>query len=157
MLLLVGSLNQDSCLSVVHAIKFQQTLLCLFLLQEIWYFRGSFGFSPTFPNITCTVIVSFSAHWGQIYHFISRKCCKTYENRVKSPKSILSFTFFKAVQWTGLESLPGRFWPTRLMFDNPVLDLSSHSRKQFGAWKPEHNNKNICNRHTSVSKKRIVL
>lgn len=141
MLLLVGSLNQDSCLSVIHAIKFQQTLLCLFLLQEIWYFTRSFGFSPTSPNITCTVIVSFSAHWGQIYHFISRKRCKTYENRGKSPKSIPSFTFFKAVQWTGLESLPGRFWPTSLMFDNPVLDISSHSRKQFGVEKLHENQK----------------
>lgn len=45
MLLLVGSLNQVSCLSVVHAIKFQQTLLCLFLLQEI----GNVGEKPKLP------------------------------------------------------------------------------------------------------------
>lgn len=32
-----------------------------------------------------------------------------------------SFTFFKAVQWVRLESLPGRVWPPGLIFD--ILDV----------------------------------
>lgn len=38
-----------------------------------------------------------------------------------------SFTFFKAVQWVRLESLPGRVWPLGLIFD--ILDV------RFGQYK----------------------
>lgn len=36
--------------------------------------------------------------------------------------SMPSFTFFKAVQWVRLESLPGRVWPPGLIFDMYDLD-----------------------------------
>lgn len=31
------------------------------------------------------------------------------------------FTFSKGVQWAGLESLPGQFWPPGCIFDTPAL------------------------------------
>lgn len=37
-----------------------------------------------------------SLHYG--------KSCKTYENKIKSPKSMFFFVFSKVNQWTGLES-----------------------------------------------------
>lgn len=49
--------------------------------------------------------------------FISRKCCKIYENTVKSPDFTPSFIFSKAIQWAAFE-----IWPTGLMFDTPDLE-----------------------------------
>lgn len=37
--------------------------------------------------------------------FFNRKSCKTFENTVKSPESMSSFTLSKAVHWARLESL----------------------------------------------------
>lgn len=50
------------------------------------------------------------------------------ECTVKSPKSMTFFIFSKATQWTGLESLPGRFWPPSHMFDTPDPNLISDKK-----------------------------
>lgn len=56
--------------------------------------------------------------------FVSKKIFKIYENKVRNPKFMPSFTFSKALRLAGLESLLGQFWPKGLMFDNPALDNS---------------------------------
>lgn len=38
------------------------------------------------------------------------------------------FTFSKDTQWTGLESLPGRFWPPSHIFDTPDPNLISDKK-----------------------------
>lgn len=58
---------------------------------------------------------------GQV--FISRKSCKTFADTVKSPKRKPPFTFSKAIQWVGLESLADQSWPLGLMLDTLALVL----------------------------------
>lgn len=58
---------------------------------------------------------------GQV--FISRKSCKTFADTVKSPKRKPPFTFSKAIQWVGLESLVNQSWPLGLMLDTLALVL----------------------------------
>lgn len=58
---------------------------------------------------------------GQV--FISRKSCKTFADTVKSPKRKPPFTFSKAIQWVGLESLVDQSWPLGLMLDTLALVL----------------------------------
>lgn len=55
--------------------------------------------------------------------FIVRGSCKTYENTVKSPKCMLSFTLSNAAHKARLELLQGQFWPAGLMFDIPERNL----------------------------------
>lgn len=52
---------------------------------------------------------------------ITRTSYEMYENTVKSPKFISSFTFSEDIKWTGL-SLLGHFCSPGLMFDSPALD-----------------------------------
>lgn len=55
---------------------------------------------------------------------IRRKSFKTYELSSKfriSSKSMPPYTFSKAFQWAGLQSLPGQFWDPGLMSDIPAV------------------------------------
>lgn len=56
---------------------------------------------------------------------ISRKSYTTrkIQQYNKSPKSSLSFSYSKDIQWPRLESLPGQFLPPGLMFNTPALDI----------------------------------
>lgn len=43
------------------------------------------------------------------------------KNTAYKSKSMHSFTFSKPVQWTGVQPLLGRFWPTSRMFDTASI------------------------------------
>lgn len=53
--------------------------------------------------------------------FMSRKSCKICENTIKSKNIYALLLSSKAIQWAGLGSVPGPFWPTGLLFDTPAL------------------------------------
>lgn len=61
---------------------------------------------------------------------ISRKSYTTrkIQQYNKSPKSSLSFSYSKDIQWPRLESLPGQFLPPGLMF-NTLIDKIGQLRK----------------------------